>query len=285
MDNITSLFHPDCRPSQAQRDFINTLPENLKEHIFEGATIEDTSPVFTPSKDKLGAQARKQMVSKLPPVKYSEYNDKYGRQAACIIEGYSCKRTEATTTAVQQVSQSNEGPPTSVKPVVKGRHRKKQGNEPTPNDSDIVEVSDSDPKTSMFDYEEHQGMFNGAASMAANCTIGTTTIIGGINYQHPHSDCGVVESYAELNIFPFVCLHGFGIDPYSLWLLPDALHNKYGFLHTFRPDQIIFLRGDFIHAGVPSRVPSLGGTLNSFHIQRLVGQGKVYLFDLICDET
>ena len=98
-------------------------------------------------------------------------------------------------------------------------------------------------------------MFNGAASMAANWTIGTTTIIGGINYQHPHSDCGVVESYAELNIFPFVCLHGFGIDPYSLWLLPDALHNKYGFLHTFRPDQIIFLRGDFIHAGVPSRVP------------------------------
>ena len=65
----------------------------------------------------------------------------------------------------------------------------------------------------------------------------------------------------------------------------EEIHNKYGFLHTFRPDQIIFLRGDFIHAGVPSRVPSLGGTLNSFHIQRLVGQGKVYLFDLICDET
>ena len=256
MDNMTSLFHPDCRPSQAQRDFINTLPENLKEHIFEGATIEDTSPVFTPSKkDKLGAQARRQMVAKLPPVKYSEYNDKYGRQASCIIEGYSCVRTEATTTAVQQVSQSNEAPPTSVKPVVKGRPRKKQGNEPTPNDSEFVEVSDSDPKTSVFHDEEHQGMFNGAAGMAANWTIGTTTIIGGINYQHPHSDCGVVESYAELNIFPFVCLHGFGIDPYSLWLLPDALQNKYGFLYTFRPDQIIFLRGDFIHAGVPSRVP------------------------------
>jgi hypothetical protein len=91
--------------------------------------------------------------------------------------------------------------------------------------------------------------------MAANWTIGATTIIGGINYQHPHSDCGVVESFAKLKIFPFVCLHGFGIDPYSLWLLPDALNNKYGFLHTFQPDQIIFLRGDFVHAGVPSKVP------------------------------
>jgi hypothetical protein len=78
-------------------------------------------------------------------------------------------------------------------------------------------------------YEEHKGMFNGAAGIAANWTIGTTTIIGGINYQHPHSDCGVVESFAKLKNFPFVCLHGFGIDPYSLWLLPDALNNKYGF--------------------------------------------------------
>ncbi len=54
------------------------------------------------------------MVSKLPPVKYSEYNDKYGRQATCIIEGYRCVRTDAPTTAVQQVSQSIEAPPTSV---------------------------------------------------------------------------------------------------------------------------------------------------------------------------
>ena len=142
-----------------------------------------------------------------------------------------------------------------MKPVVKGRQRKKQENEPTTYELELVEVSVSDPPASVEHYEEHQGMFNGAAGIAANWTIVTTTIIGGINYQHPHSDFGVVESYAELNIFPFVCLHGFGIDPYSLWLLPDALHNKYGFLHTFRPDQIIFLRGDFIHAGVPSRVP------------------------------
>ena len=65
----------------------------------------------------------------------------------------------------------------------KGRQRKKQVNEPTTNESELVEVSVSDPPASVEHYEEHQGMFNGAAGMAANWTIGTTTIVGGINYQ------------------------------------------------------------------------------------------------------
>jgi hypothetical protein len=33
------------------------------------------------------------------------------------------------------------------------------------------------------------------------------------------------------------------------------MNTKYGFLHAFAPDQIVFLRGDFVHAGVPSAVP------------------------------
>jgi hypothetical protein len=101
----------------------------------------------------------------------------------------------------------------------------------------------------------YKGMFEGSAGNADNWTITTTTIVGGENYQHPHSDQGVVESYHGQTIFPFVCLHGFGIDEFSLWLLPDALETKYGFLHTFRSYQIVFLRGDFVHAGVPSPVP------------------------------
>ncbi len=82
-----------------------------------------------------------------------------------------------------------------------------------------------------------------------------TTVVGGENHQHPHSDQGVVESFNGLTIFPFVCLHGFGVDEFTLWLLPDPMETKYGFLHTFRPDQIVFLRGDFVHAGVPSPIP------------------------------
>jgi hypothetical protein len=30
---------------------------------------------------------------------------------------------------------------------------------------------------------------------------------------------------------------------------------KYGFLHTFKASQMLLMRGDFLHAGVPSAVP------------------------------
>ena len=281
MDNMTSLFHPDCRPSEAQRHFIHTLPENLKEHIFEGVTRDDTSPVFTPSKDKLGAQARKQMVSKLPPVKYSEYIAKYERQATCIIEGYRCVRTETPTTPVQPMLVV---PPMSTIETSEkqGKPCKSRRNESTTDDSDVEAVPATHPPASDEKYEEHKGMFNGPAGCASNWTIGTTTVIGGINYQHPHSDCGVAESYNKLKIFPFVCLHGFGVDPYSLWILPDAMNSKYGFLHMFRPDQIIFLRGDFVHAGVPSKVPR--GHFKFFpHPAAGWSRLKPYVV-LICDE-
>jgi hypothetical protein len=139
MNNMTSLFHPDCRPSKAQCDFIHTLPKNLKEHIFEGVTFDDISPVFTPSKDKLGAQARKQMVSKLPPVKYSEYIEKYARQAACIIERYRYVTSDTTTTSVQPL------PATPPMPEIQttkkqGRPRKSRTNESTIDSSEFEDV-------------------------------------------------------------------------------------------------------------------------------------------------
>jgi hypothetical protein len=42
-----------------------------------------------------------------------------------------------------------------------------------------------------------------------------------------------------------------------MWLLPKPFSNtnKYGFLHTFKASQMLLMRGDFVHAGVPSTVP------------------------------
>jgi hypothetical protein len=76
------------------------------------------------------------------------------------------------------------------------------------------------------------------------------SIVGGVCHQHPHCDASRVGTYQGLSIFPFVALHGFGIHPFSLWVLPQGF--EYGFMHTFRADQIVFMRGDFVHAGMPS---------------------------------
>ncbi len=94
-----------------------------------------------------------------------------------------------------------------------------------------------------------KGMFEGEAGDPTNWKMGMTTIVGGVNHQHPHSDFGIPESFDKMKVCPFLTLHGFGIDAYQLWLLPDALNTKYGFLHTFASHQIVFLRGDFVHAG------------------------------------
>ncbi len=72
-------------------------------------------------------------------------------------------------------------------------------------------------------------------------------------HQHPHCDQGRVGTYQDLDIFPFDALHGFGVNPFSLWILPPGL--EYGFMHTFAADQIVFIRGDCVYAGVPSPVP------------------------------
>jgi hypothetical protein len=86
-----------------------------------------------------------------------------------------------------------------------------------------------------------------------NWKMDFNSIMGGQGYQHPHSDHGRAGTYKHLKLFSFVGLHGFGLNPFLLWLLPP--NSEYGFLHTFEPHQIVFLRGDQTHAGIPSPVP------------------------------
>ena len=69
------------------------------------------------------------------------------------------------------------------------------------------------------------GMFSGPAGNAANWKLGLTSLLNGSGYQHPHSDAGRPDSYKGMKIFPFVAIHGFGVDSFSMWLLPDPFSN------------------------------------------------------------
>ena len=91
------------------------------------------------------------------------------------------------------------------------------------------------------------------ASNPANWKMDFNSVVGGQGYQHPHSDQGRPGCYKHLDVFPFVALHGFGMDEFALWLLPP--NAEYGFLNRFEPHQIVFMRGDQVHAGVPSTTP------------------------------
>ncbi len=84
-------------------------------------------------------------------------------------------------------------------------------------------------------------------------------LTGGTNHQHPHCDNAiVVNTYANLNVFPFVCIHGFGISEFGMWLLPTPLARHYGFYHTFAAKNVLIMRGDFVHVGGPGSTNTRG---------------------------
>ncbi len=62
-----------------------------------------------------------------------------------------------------------------------------------------------------------------------NWFIAHNVVVGGQDHQHPHCDQGKVGSFAAEEVFPFVAIHGFGVNEFQMWLLPN--------------------RGDFSHAG------------------------------------
>ena len=98
---------------------------------------------------------------------------------------------------------------------------------------------------------EVEGMFSrdSAASEFFNWKCAQTILKGGCNYQHPHSDTARVNSYVGLDIFPFVALHAFDVDKFTLWVGTGLPVRTYGFLHTFDAKNMVFMRGDFVHAG------------------------------------
>jgi hypothetical protein len=81
------------------------------------------------------------------------------------------------------------------------------------------------------------------------------SIMGGEGYQHAHSDQGRYNEFMHLDVFPFVALHGFGEESFKLWVLPQPDKRTFGFLHTFDPKNMVFMRGDFVHAGCVGQNP------------------------------
>jgi hypothetical protein len=88
-----------------------------------------------------------------------------------------------------------------------------------------------------------------------NWVAAANVVKGGDNYQHAHSDQGRYDEFNNMDLFPFVALHAFGQEEFKLWVLPQPEKRTYGFLHTFAPTNMVFMRGDFVHAGGVGKSP------------------------------
>jgi hypothetical protein len=98
-----------------------------------------------------------------------------------------------------------------------------------------------------------QGMFAGEidakgrnpAADPENWNFTQTVVWGGIDHQHQHCDQGQAGSFHYEQIFPFVVL------AYTSLICGFCQRKKreYGFPYRFPAKSILFMRGDFVHAG------------------------------------
>jgi hypothetical protein len=84
-----------------------------------------------------------------------------------------------------------------------------------------------------------------------NWTCKMNNLVGGDMYQHAHADQAWPFELEGERTFPFVATHGFGVNPFKMWLLPKSARGKqdYGILHLFPRTALLLMRGDFVHAG------------------------------------
>jgi hypothetical protein len=89
-----------------------------------------------------------------------------------------------------------------------------------------------------------------AAADPHNWNMTQNIVLGGVNHQHPHCDQAKAGAFLNEPIFPFVAIHGFGVHDFEVWLLPaKKKQREYGFLAHLDKKSILFMRGDFVHAG------------------------------------
>ena len=118
--------------------------------------------------------------------------------AATVLD--RCARTAATSKSADENLQGYEGQlgDTRADSIQKGmfrNHTKKNGTNPT-----------ADPR---------------------NWLIAHNVVVGGQDHQHPHCDLGKVGSFAVEEVFPFVAVHGFGVNEFQMWLLPMKKKRDY----------------------------------------------------------
>jgi hypothetical protein len=87
-----------------------------------------------------------------------------------------------------------------------------------------------------------------------NWMMAQNVVWGGMSHQHPHCDQGKAGTFNTEQIFPFVCIHGFGLHEFVMWLLPARKKREYGFPFRFPKNAMLFMRGDCIHAGAYSQL-------------------------------
>ncbi len=49
----------------------------------------------------------------------------------------------------------------------------------------------------------------------------------------PHADLAKPGSFTNDTVFPFVAVHGFGLNEFQRWLLPSKHKREHGFLSEF----------------------------------------------------
>ncbi len=86
-----------------------------------------------------------------------------------------------------------------------------------------------------------------------NWHMSQNIVWGGTGHQHPHCDQGKAGCFNTDQIFPFVCIHVFGLHEFVMWLLPANRKRDYGVPFRFPKYAMLFMRGDFLHAGAYSQ--------------------------------
>jgi len=197
------------------------------EVVFEGVNKNSAVDHVGPHFDHESANPRLQLeVTEVRP----KYTALYEEQLRNVIEGYDVLQGEEQPINFNSTLASR----------TKGRPNNKN-------------MSTSSPPVA----HHVAGLFpkGSEAGTYANWKAQQTILKGGTNIQHPHCDNAIVGSYEKLDVFPFVCLHGFGVEEFTLWLLPNPFTRAYGFEHRFKAKNMLLMRGDFVHAGGPGRNP------------------------------
>ena len=220
--NANEVFSPKARFTKEQMTYMDRLGMSCLDVVFEGVTLNSQVDHFVPHIMKgTTPNARLQLE---PTATRKEYTKLYNEQLRNIIEGYHVYEGYESPIDFETHTRS-----------MSAKKAKKNGPKDIP--PRIIKTVPG-----LFPRKSQAGKFK-------NWIASANLIKGGVGYQHPHSDQGRCDEFNHLEIFPFSILHAFGHKSFDLWVLPQPDKRTYGFLHTFAEENMVFLRGDFVHAG------------------------------------